>query len=503
LNNPKPIRSALLSVFDKTGLRPLAEALHQRGVTLYSTGGTYKYLAEELGLHPQKVEDLTQFPEMMDGRVKTLHPKVFGGILARRTEASDVASAQGAGIPLIDLVVVNLYPFASTLGKPLADQVKMVDIGGPSMLRAAAKNHESVVVLSSPDDYAAFLDELEQENGSTTEPFRFGRAVATFERTCQYDALIAQEWKSQSALPSVLTLTPQTPLRYGENPHQAAAWAGNSGMWEVLQGKELSYNNLLDAESAVRLAYDFTEPAVSIIKHNNPCGAASGKLSTAALFQRAFAADSKSAFGGIVATNQAVDEASAAAMGEIFLEVIVAPEFTSGALKVFGSKKNLRLVQLKNLPASRFEIRAALGGWLVQTADVGDSALQWNVVTETAVPSQAEADLRFAWTLCKHVRSNAIVLAKNQTTLSLGGGQTSRVDAVQIALQKAPADALAGAVLASDAFFPFRDNIDLLAGKQIAAIVQPGGSKRDDEVIQACNELGIAMVFTGQRHFRH
>lgn len=496
------IHKALLSVFNKSGLEPLARALAEAGVELYSTGGTYKFLTEDLKLRAIKVDSITEFPEMMDGRVKTLHPKIFGGILARRSETADIQDAGKHGIPLFDLIVVNLYDFASTLGKPREEQVRLVDIGGPAMLRAASKNHEAVAVLSDPSDYAGFLDEFKMSGGATTLDFRFAQAVKTFERTALYDAAIVNEWKA-AAFASLLPLTPQTTLRYGENPHQKAAWAGPGDAWEVLQGKELSYNNLLDTEAAVRLALEFKLPALSIIKHNSPCGVASAECSTAELFARAFAADSKSAFGGIVACNRPVDESAARAIGEIFLEVVAAPEFTPEALSVFAQKKNLRLVLLKNLPRPQIEVRAAMGGWLLQDADALVEPPALECVTQTPIAEDKRADLLFAWNVVKHVRSNAIAIAKDGVTVSLGGGQTSRVDAVQIALGKAAPEKLQGAVLASDAFFPFRDNIDLLKGRGIAAIIQPGGSKRDDEVIAACNELGIAMVFTGHRHFRH
>ncbi len=502
-----PIRNALLSVFNKDGLAPLARALHEKGVVLYSTGGTYRALTEDLGLPARKVDSLTEFPEMMDGRVKTLHPRVFGGILARRGEPQDLQDAAAQGIPLFDLIVVNLYDFASTLGKPRAEQVKLVDIGGPAMLRAASKNFEAVTVLSDSTDYTAFLEEFSRHNGQTSLEFRFQNAVATFERTCRYDALIVAEWKkgaaAPAALPTALELTPQSLLRYGENPHQRAAWAGQPGLWRVLQGKELSYNNLLDTEAAVRLVGDFKVPALSIIKHNNPCGAASGERSVSELFARAFAADSKSAFGGIVACNRPVDADAARAMGEIFLEVVAAPSFSSEAQAIFATKKNLRLVELTQLPTAGFEVRAALGGWLVQDTDSATPPTQLQTVTQTPVPADAWEDLRFAWTVVKHMRSNAILVARDQISLGMGAGQTSRVDAVQIALNKTPADKRVGAVLASDAFFPFRDNIDLLKGTGIRAIIQPGGSKKDAEVIQACDEAGIAMAFTGIRHFRH
>lgn len=496
------IKTALLSVFDKSGLGPLAKALHEKGVVLYSTGGTFKFLTEELKLPAKKVDALTEFPEMMDGRVKTLHPRVFGGILARRDEPQDLQDAASHGIPLFDLIVVNLYDFASTLGKPREEQIRLIDIGGPAMLRAASKNHSAVTVLSDPKDYNGFLNEFETHRGATTLGFRFACAHSTFERTSRYDAMIVQEWANAGDFRNQLALTPHTPLRYGENPHQKAAWAGPSGMWKVLQGKELSYNNLLDCEAAVRLVGEFKEPAVSIIKHNNPCGVASAKASAAELFGRAFAADSKSAFGGIVACNRPVDAEAARAMAEIFLEVVAAPSFSAEAQAIFADKKNLRLVELQSIPKPHMEVRAAMGGWLVQDADTAELG-DLKTVTRTQVPAEAASDIAFAWKVVKHVRSNAIAIAKGGVTLGLGAGQTNRVDSVSIALKRCPPEALKGAVLASDAFFPFRDNIDLLKGLGLAAIVQPGGSKRDDEVIAACDEYGIAMVFTGIRHFRH
>jgi phosphoribosylaminoimidazolecarboxamide formyltransferase / IMP cyclohydrolase len=500
LTNFVPIRSALISVFDKTGLKDLALALTERGVVVYSTGGTYRYLSDELGIQARKVEALTGFPEMMDGRVKTLHPKVFGGILARREEPQDLVDAASQAIPLFDLVVVNLYDFGSTRGQSKDQQVKLIDIGGPAMLRAAAKNHASVTVLSSPNDYAGFLCEYQANVGKVGAEFRSSCALRTFERTSTYDAEIVSEW-SKSAFPQSVSLSPQTELRYGENPHQKAVWSGDPKMWKVLQGKELSYNNLLDAESAVRCSTDFGDPVVVIVKHGNPCGVASGPQPTAALFTRAFQSDSKSAFGGIVACNRPIDLAAAEAMSEVFLEVIAAPSFSAEALRLFSEKKSLRLVELTCVPKPSVEIRPALGGWLLQTSDFAAPQTEWKTVTKAQVPEALIADLHFAWTVCKHVRSNAITIAKDCTTKGIGAGQTNRVDSVAIALQKI--ESTRGCVLASDAFFPFRDGIDLLKGRGIAAVIQPGGSKRDPEVIAACDELGIPMVFTGTRHFRH
>jgi phosphoribosylaminoimidazolecarboxamide formyltransferase/IMP cyclohydrolase len=499
------VRNALISVFDKTGLDKLIPALKARDVRVFSTGGTATYL-EELGMPVTRVESLTQFPEMMEGRVKTLHPKVFGGILARRYVPKDLEEASAHGIPMFDLVVVNLYPFASHLGKDVKTQSSFIDIGGPSLLRGAAKNHVSVAVLSDAADYGDFLSEFEAKNGATTVAFRKRLAAKTFARTAAYDAMIAGEWTEQASFPAQVSLTPFSPLRYGENPHQKAGFTGTPD-WEVFQGKELSYNNLLDAEAATALVREFTSPAAVIVKHNNPCGVAcpSTTIPKAQIFTRAFEADNQSAFGGIVALNFEVDGDTAKAMSPIFLEVILAPEFSAEAREILGAKKNLRLIkwaQLKTPVKSGFEVRKAMGGWLVQETDA-HGAPTTKPVTEKTVAPGTEADLNFAWLVCKHVRSNAIVIAQNGVTLGIGAGQMSRVDAVGVALEKAKGKITPGAILASDAFFPFRDNIDRLKDTGIGAIIQPGGSQRDAEVIQACNEQGLAMVFTGERHFRH
>lgn len=497
-----PIRHALISVFDKAGLEPLCRALHEKKTRIYSTGGTSAFI-EKLGIPVTAIEKVTEFPEMMDGRVKTLHPKVFGGILARRGEPEDMKAATEHGIALFDLVVVNLYPFWEHQGKPVGEQVKFIDIGGPSMLRAGSKNFEAVTVLSHPSDYPEFLRELEKNNG-TVRAFRHRMATRTFQRTAEYDAMIANAWGTSEQLPTQLLLSPQKTLRYGENPHQAGAWAGTEpSPWQVLQGKELSYNNLLDTEAATRLVSEFEESAVAIVKHNNPCGAACGPGELSTIFERALQGDSKSAFGGVVATNRPVDAKTAEAMSAIFLEVILAPKFDLAAVEILSKKKNLRLIAWEKPVFQPVEVRTALGGWLIQQADTAGSPREMKVVTEAPLPSESKVDLEFAWLVCKHVRSNAIVIAKNRATLGIGAGQMARVDAVQIALQKADKAKLDGAVLASDAFFPFRDNIDLLKGSGVRAIVQPGGSQRDPEVVQACNELGIAMVLTGHRHFRH
>ena len=495
------VAKALLSVSDKRGLEALCRALHLRGTGLYATGGTHKFI-EGLGLPCTAVESVTQFPEMMEGRVKTLHPRIFGGVLARRDHAGDTEDARRFEIPLFDLVVVNLYRFAEHLGESPETQSAFIDIGGPSLLRAAAKNSKSVAVLSDPDDYEAFLQELDREGGATRHGLRHTLATRTFGRTSAYDARIAAEWGGPSDVPAALPLQPRIPLRYGENPHQTASWCGTAA-WECLQGKELSYNNLLDAEAAVRLCLEFELPAACVIKHNSPCGVSTADLPLAEVAARAIQGDPKSAFGGIVAVNRNVDATAAAALASQFLEVIVAPDFTPDARETLAQKKNLRLIRWPSPKPGGIEVRAAMGGWLAQSVDAPRRAEEWKTVTRAGVSPSARADLALAWSVCKHARSNAIVIARELASLGIGAGQVSRVDAVEIALRKSPAEKLRGAVLASDAFFPFRDSIDLLKDTGIAAVIQPGGSVRDPEVVAACDEYGIAMIFTGTRHFRH
>ncbi len=498
-NTVNPIKKVLVSVWDKSGLDTLAPLLKSLNVETYSTGGTAKYL-ESLGLKVIPVEAVTEFPEMLAGRVKTLHPKIFGGILARREEAEDLKQVAEFQIPLFDLVIVNLYPFWEHLKDDTKTQSQFVDIGGPSMIRASAKNHFHVTVASDPKDYAELAEELKKYQG-TSYPFRKKMAALTFERTAAYDAMIANAWL-ESELPHQLSLSKQLPLRYGENPHQKAAWTGEAS-WKSIQGKELSYNNLLDAEAATRLTSEFADPAVAIIKHNNPCGVASFTGELSEIYQAALDCDPKSAFGGIVSFNRPVDAKTAELLSQHFYEVILAPSFDPAALEIFSKKKNLRIIQWEKPNFQAFEIRSSLGGFLVQTSDDAGVPPKLESVTEKKMESgQMEKDLVFAWLVSKHVRSNAIVIAKKGRTLGIGAGQMSRVDAVEIALKRAGAET-SQAVLASDAFFPFRDNIDLLKSSGIRGIVQPGGSQRDGEVIQACNELGISMVFTGQRHFRH
>jgi phosphoribosylaminoimidazolecarboxamide formyltransferase/IMP cyclohydrolase len=498
-----PIKKAILSVYDKTGLLPLCQALKKWGVELYATQGTTKFLKENGQIESLAIESVTQFPEMMDGRVKTLHPRIFGGVLARRNQPSDLEDAKKHGVPLFDLIVGNLYPFQDHLGETPEQQAAFIDIGGPSLLRAASKNHAAVTVVSDPGDYDALIEELERNKGTTTLGFRKSMAAKTFLKTSQYDALIASEWQSETSFGGNLAFPAMTPLRYGENPHQKAAFAALTD-WKILQGKELSYNNLLDAEAATGLVADFTLPSCAIIKHNNPCTVASFEGGTSEVFSTALKSDEKSSFGGIVAVNRPVDGIAAEKMAQIFLEVVIAPTFTPEALTLFSQKKNLRLIEWtrkKEINPS-FEVRRAMGGWLLQSLD-NSSQESWKIVTKASVSDALKKDLEFAWTVVKHVRSNAIVIAEKGVAIGIGGGQTSRVDAVEIALKRSEGKRGRNCVLASDAFFPFRDNIDLLKDKNIAAIIQPGGSQRDTEVIEACNELGIAMVFTGVRHFRH
>ncbi len=504
-----PIKRALLSVSEKTGLEELASALDERGVSLYATGGTATFL-DAHGLSITEVETVTQFPEMLGGRVKTLHPRIFGGILARREEPKDMEECRRFELPLFDLVVVNLYPFWDHLRKSTDEQSSFVDIGGPSLIRAAAKNHRAVAVLSSPKDYSGFLAEF-RDTGTISLPFRKACAAKTFARVSEYDGMIAKAWSEEvtegTSLPQWISFAAQEPLRYGENPHQTAVYVRTEKAgWNVLQGKELSYNNLLDAEAAQRLANEFTNRAVAIIKHNSPCGVAVGrdKEPLAKVFDRAWNADSKSAFGGIVATNSPVDEATATAIAGGFVEVVIAPSFSDGAKTVLAAKKNLRLIEWAKPQGQGFEVRPSLGGWLLQKEDNASSLGKAETVTGNALSGNARADLEFAWKVVKHAKSNAIVIAKDGVTLGIGSGQTSRVDAMESAIAKAKAKGpLTGAVVASDAFFPFRDNVDALKGLGLSAIVQPGGSQRDQEVISAADEADLAMIFTGERHFRH
>ena len=522
------IRRALLSVSDKTGLISFATALNARGIELVSTGGTAAAL-KAAGLAVKDVSELTGFPEMMDGRVKTLHPKVHGGLLGIRGNAVHDAAAREHGILPIDLLVVNLYPFEATVakGEPYDDCVENIDVGGPAMIRGAAKNHDSVTVVVEPSDYDRVLDDIAANNGVTTLALRKALAAKAYARTAAYDAAISNWFAREigSVAPEYLAFGGKLgqALRYGENAHQTAALyllAENRvgvATARQIQGKELSYNNINDTDAAFELVseFDTSVPAVAIIKHANPCGVATGS-SLPDAYRKALASDPVSAFGGIIALNQTIDAAAAEEMTKIFTEVVIAPDATDEAKAIFAAKKNLRLLLtggLANSRAAGLNFKSVAGGFLVQSRDASNADdLDLKVVTKRT-PTDAEfKDLRFAFKVAKHVKSNAIVYAKGGATVGIGAGQMSRVDSARIAAWKSAEAAkvqgldkplTVGAVVASDAFFPFADGLITAAEAGVTAVIQPGGSMRDDEVIMAADERGLAMVFTGVRHFRH
>ncbi|MEO8260286.1 MAG: bifunctional phosphoribosylaminoimidazolecarboxamide formyltransferase/IMP cyclohydrolase [Acidobacteriota bacterium] len=539
---------ALLSVFDKTGIVELGRGLADRGFDLVSTGGTAQALAAA-GLEVTNVSDLTGFPEMLDGRVKTLHPAVHGGILARRDHPADLQAIAGLGIQPIDIVVVNLYPFLQTArreGVAFDDLVEQIDIGGPSMVRAAAKNFRDVLVVVDPDDYASVLSAI---GGGPDLAFRSRLMSKAFAHTAGYDQAIAATLATievqgdrierpavrAGAPPPALriALSKVRDLRYGENPHQPAAWYGASdnaaaagpaaggfgAAATILQGKELSYTNLLDLDAAARLLIEFDEPTAVVIKHTNPCGMATGD-SAADAYLRARDADSVAAFGGIVGLNRPIDAAAAAAIVSTFIEAVLAPSVDQSALPVLARKPKMRVVtadfapvRSAGTPGTSLELRTILGGTLAQERDQVTEAWQpWTAdrlpeglrVVSKRLPTEQEwTALRFAWRVCAHVKSNAVIFTAADRTIAIGAGQTSRVDAVRVAVMKAGAAALEGSVAASDAFFPFRDGVDAIARAGATAVIHPGGSVRDDEAIAAANENGMAMVVTGRRHFRH
>jgi len=518
---------ALLSVFDKTGIVEFARRLAALKIEILSTGGTAKLLRDE-GVTVKDVSELTGWPEMLGGRVKTLHPKVHGGLLYRRNHVEDQKQAKEHGIAPIDLVVVNLYPFEATAAKGYLtpeELIENIDIGGPTMLRSAAKNFESVTVVTDPADYGRVAQELE-ENRDTTLPLRAELARKVFAATSRYDGLIATELERLSvAGPSMevnarailpervhISLRKQQELRYGENPHQAAALYVPVGRApeglaaaKQLQGKELSYNNYVDLEAARSLVAEFDRPAAVIIKHNNPCGAAQ-QSSLLDAYLKAYACDPISAFGGVLAFNHIVDAVTAEAVSRLFVECIVAPGFADEARDIFAAKKNLRLLVLPQGGLDHdkeLQLKRILGGVLVQQPDLGTlKGKELRVVTKRE-PSETElADLRFAWKVCKHVKSNAIVFAKDAATVGVGAGQMSRVDSVKLAVVKAQ-NSLQGTALASDAFFPFPDGVEEAAKAGATAMIQPGGSVKDPEVIATADRLGLAMVFTSMRHFLH
>ncbi len=525
------VARALLSVSDKTGLVDLGKALSQRGVELVSTGGTAKAL-REAGLAVKDISELTGFPEMMDGRVKTLHPIVHGGLLAVRDNPEHAAAMAEHAIGPIDLVVVNLYPFEATVAKGASrdEIIENIDIGGPSMVRSAAKNHAYVTIVTDPADYAELVTELEQTSGATTYDFRRRMAAKAYSATAAYDSMISQWFLTVDqgqAFPETLAVTGKlaTTLRYGENPHQSAALYVPNGPGRIsgiaqgkqIQGKELSYNNYNDADAALELVAEFKgqEPAVVIVKHANPCGVAQG-ASLLEAWNGALQCDSVSAFGGIVAVNTVLDGPTAEAICEIFTEVVVAPDATPEALAAFARKKNLRLLLTGDLPDPRRKgllIKPITGGLLVQDRDSGAiTPADLTVVTKRAPTEQELKDCFFAWTVARHVKSNAIVYAKDGVTAGIGAGQMNRRDSSRIAAMKAAeaaekygwaASRAVGSAVASDAFFPFADGLLAAAEAGATAVIQPGGSIRDDEVIAAADEAGLAMVFTGMRHFRH
>ncbi|HHH46514.1 MAG TPA: bifunctional phosphoribosylaminoimidazolecarboxamide formyltransferase/IMP cyclohydrolase [Thiotrichales bacterium] len=517
------IERALISVSDKTGVVDFARMLSDMGVEILSTGGTARLLAEA-GIPVVEVSDYTGFPEMMDGRVKTLHPKIHGGILGRR--GTDDAVMAEHGIPPIDLVAVNLYPFEKTVARTdcdLATAIENIDIGGPTLLRAAAKNHAAVTAVVDPADYQVIVGEMRAHEGAVTDDTRFRLAVKVFQHTARYDAAISN-YLGGAPLGEEYADFPQTytfqvrraqSMRYGENPHQKAAFYVEDGAQEAsvatarqLQGKALSFNNIADTDAALECVKQFGEgPACVIVKHANPCGVALGEdLLTA--YDRAYATDPESAFGGIIAFNRPLDEATARAIVERqFVEVIIAPEITEAALAACAAKKNIRVLacgQWPEQPAPRLDYKRVNGGLLIQDADL-ELLKETRVVTQREPDERQMRDLLFAWRVCKFVKSNAIVYAKDGMTIGVGAGQMSRVNSARIARIKAEHAGLevAGSVMASDAFFPFRDGIDQAAEAGIAAVIQPGGSVRDEEVIAAADEHGMAMVFTGMRHFRH
>jgi phosphoribosylaminoimidazolecarboxamide formyltransferase / IMP cyclohydrolase len=512
-------RRALLSVYDKAGLAELARGLHAAGVELISTGSTAGVI-RNAGVPVTEVAEVTGFPEIMGGRVKTLHPAIHGGILADRSKPEHVAAMGDHGITGIDLVVVNLYPFRQTVADPKVDPaqaIEMIDIGGPAMVRAAAKNHAHVGVVVDPADYHRIMEEI-AEHGWLADDLRRHLATKAFAVTSAYDSDVTT-WLAQQETTEPDEQFPQRlepayrkaqDLRYGENPHQRAAYyidvESPWGLGSALQlhGKELSYNNLLDTDAAWALATDFDEPCLAIIKHTNPAGVAVAD-ELAAAYGAALAGDPVSAFGGIVAANRIIDVETARQIVEVFTEVVVAPGYTDDALEVLQTKANLRILEVDRpeAPDRPQVVRSVSGGLLVQDADLAaEDESSWTVPTQAKPDAALLDELRFAWTACKHVKSNAIVLTRNRALVGAGAGQMSRVDSVRLAVQKS-GGRHEGAVLASDAFFPFRDGPDAALEAGVAAMISPGGSKRDPEVVDACDEAGVPMVFTGRRHFRH
>jgi len=517
------IKTALISVSDKSGLEKIVHSLKKHEVKIVSTGGTAKAIAD-MGVDVMDVSSLTNFPEMMDGRVKTLHPNIHGGLLAKRDSEDHKNSQKEHGIQDIDLVIVNLYPFEDTINSNSNDEIciENIDIGGPAMLRSAAKNHQFVTVVSDTDDYEDIISELDKNEGSTTLEFRKKLAAKTYTTTAQYDTLISNWFLKDSNELKINFSSPanlSSELRYGENPHQSAGIYKSSFQKsgipyaDLIQGKELSYNNINDADAALQLIkeFDTKESTVAIIKHANPCGVACGK-SLIDAYEKAFSCDTTSAFGGIIAVNQTLDEETAKKIIEVFTEVIIVPEITEGAKKVLQEKNNIRVLVINDMRDNKINhnFKSIEGGVLVQSEDdkeTKDSDLK--IVTKIQPTKEQRSDMLFAFKVCKHVKSNAIIYVKNKKTIGIGAGQMSRVDSARIASQKngemdqTDENLLKDSIVASDAFFPFADGLLVTISSGAKAVIQPGGSIKDDEVIKAADEAGISMVFTGTRHFKH
>lgn len=520
----KKIRRAIISVTDKKGIEGFAKDLTKFEVEIISTGGTAELL-KKAGVPVIGISNYTGFPEMLDGRLKTLHPKIHGGILGRRDNKEHIKQMEEHGILPIDMVVVNLYAFEDTIAKGASfeDAVENIDIGGPTMIRAAAKNYKDVAVVTDPDDYGMIIDEMKKQSGGVAETTRLYLAKKVFQLTARYDAAISNYLGSVS--PHTNTNFPEAismqfkkvqGLRYGENPHQSAAFYKDLKIDEPcisnarqIHGKELSFNNILDLNSAIELAKDFHEIACVIIKHNNPCGAAISHANLAQAYTKAYSCDKQSAFGGVIGFNRIVDAKTAALMGKIFLEAVIAPGFDKDALEILKDKKNLRLLEIGSIPQHispppAYDLKRVAGGLLIQTQDKA-SVTDLKTVTKREPTEEELEELLFAWKVCKHVKSNAIIFAKCRQTIGIGAGQMSRIDSTRIGIMKANDSGfdVKGSAMASDAFFPFRDNVDKAAEAGVTGIIQPGGSIKDEEVIKAADEHNIAMVFTGIRHFRH
>ena len=515
------IKRVLISVTDKNGIVDFAKELRTFGIEILSTGGTAAQLRVN-GIDATDISDYTGFPEMMDGRLKTLHPKIHGGLLALRDNEEHMKALDGRGIGLIDMVVINLYRFEDTVareGCTLEEAIENIDIGGPTMLRAAAKNHRFVTVVTDPEDYPAIIDEMRKTGGKISEATNFALATKAFQLTARYDAAISNYLGTilpvgKKDFPDTFTMqfVKAQDLRYGENPHQKAAFYKERGTSVPsvstalqIQGKEMSYNNIMDSDAAWLMASDFKRPLAVIMKHSNPCGSATSENSLLEAYRKALETDPVSAFGGIVAFNRRLDKKTAEELAKIFLEVVIAPGFDNEALKVLETKKNLRLLEipLGKETIADYDYRRVAGGLLIQERDrIEEDVRTADVVTKRTPTDEEYQALAFAWHVVKHVKSNAIVLTTKDQLVGVGAGQMSRVDSVKIAAMKANLSTK-GTVLASDAFFPFRDGIDMAAEAGVTAIIQPGGSIRDEEAIQAADEHGIAMIFTGKRHFRH